>query len=143
MKNFRNLFFIFSFLFHSTCYRSIRIAEKILCFSSSILGTIRTQSRRNETLPGEGMATDDVDHGATAHAGLIVSVGQIVRMLNGQKAHQAVTHPCQLHTSMSLLVLSRTAPLTILLPVMIPMTRFQICHGMLKHDQLHIQEGQI
>ena len=52
---------------------------------------------------------------------LMVSVRQSV-MSNHQKALLAVTHPCQPHTSMSLVVLSQTVPLSIPLPVMIPMT---------------------
>ena len=62
--------------------------------------------------------------------------GMVVRMLHHQKAHQAMAHPCQLHISMSLVVVCQTVPLSILLLVMIPKTGFQICHGMLKYDQL-------
>ena len=44
------------------------------------------------------------------------------RMWNHQKAKQVLTHPCQLHTSMSLVVLSQAVPLSSPLPGMIPKT---------------------
>ena len=54
-------------------------------------------------------------------------VGQIVKMLHQQKAIRK-------DTSMSLVVLRQTVPLSVPLPVMIVKTGFQICHGKLKHD---------
>ena len=44
------------------------------------------------------------------------------KMWNHQKAQQVLTHPCQLHTSMSLVLLSQTVPLSSPLPGMIPKT---------------------
>ena len=41
----------------------------------------------------------------------------------------------QLHTSISLVLLNQTVPLSIPLPVMILKTGFQICHGKLRHGQ--------
>ena len=58
--------------------------------------------------------------------GLIVSIGQIVKMLIHQKANQAVTS-MQRYAFMSLVVLRQTFTLSIPLPVMILKTGFQIC----------------
>ena len=44
------------------------------------------------------------------------------KMWNHHNAQQVLTHPCQLHTSMSLVVLSQTVPLSSPLPGMIPKT---------------------
>ena len=68
--------------------------------------------------------------------GLISVSGTDVRMLHHQKAHQGGSdHTCNSNTSMSLVVLSQTVPMSIPLPMMIQKTGFQICHGKLKHDQ--------
>ena len=83
---------------------------------------------RNTCCCGHDLMT--TSHGTVAHGWAIVLVGQVV-ILNH---HQAVTHPCN-STSMSIVVLSQTSPLSIPLTVMITKTGFQICYGILKHDQ--------
>ena len=50
------------------------------------------------------------------------SASGTAKMWNHQKAQQLLTNPCQLHTSMSLVVMSQTVPLSSPLPGMIPKT---------------------